>query len=220
MRIKALFLDFNGVILDDRELSYRSTRAVFTAFGVTNIPTLEEWRSCIGSNYMDFYRKYGIPPNLTSSDLNNIRNKFIFENWNEVSVRPYCADILRHLRRNGLETAIVSAETRPLLEKRIKENNLDILFDRIYADASPKKDHLVTALDEFGLKAEEVLFVEDSAEGVVAGNELGLLTIAFLNETSYSFHHRLEVANPKFRIVELSDLIDLVSLINIGNIKT
>lgn len=72
-------------------------------------------------------------------------------------------------------------------------------------------------MEEFGLKAEEVLFVEDSAEGIIAGNELGLVTVAFLNETSYSFHFKLEAARPKFRITELQDLIDLINVINIAN---
>jgi len=121
VNIKALFLDFNGVLLDDRSLTYKSACAVFAAFGITNVPTMKEWRSCIGSNYMDFYRKYGFPSKVTSKELNDIRNKFIFENWNEVSIRPYCVDVLKHLRRNGLRTAIVSAETSALLEKRVEE---------------------------------------------------------------------------------------------------
>lgn len=64
--IKGIFFDFNGCLLDDRALTFRSVQKVCSVFGISKLPTFEEWRGSIGSDYMDFYRKAGIDSRFTS----------------------------------------------------------------------------------------------------------------------------------------------------------
>jgi len=209
--VKAIILDFNGVIICDRDLMYRSTCHVFEAYKVKP-PTMDQWRACAGSNYMkDMYEKLGLR-NITSQDQHRIRNKYIFEHWGDASIRPYCYEVLSVIRRLGVQTSIVSAEASVVLYRRIREAGIGHLFDKVFSEASPKKEFLVQAVDLFGLQASEILFLEDSAEGIRIGNELGLMTVAFMNETSYSFHREMAAENPKFRITELTELIGLINL--------
>lgn len=111
--------------------------------------------------------------------------------------------------------AIISAETNQLLIKRIKEAGLEKVFDAIYTDASPKKAYLEKALKDLRLLPEEVLFIEDTAEGVRAGKEVGLITVGFVNETAYGFRDDIIKAKPRWTIAELSEIFVVLNFIKL-----
>ena len=213
--IKAVFFDFNGCLLDDRGLTFRSVQEICRVFKTSKPPTLEDWRRSIGSNYMDFYRNAGVDPKVTADELNVVRNDYIFSHWNDAQLRPGAESVVRRCKVKGFKAVIVSAETDRLLMRRIKEVDLEKLFDGIYTDASPKKAHLEKALRELQLLPEEIVFIEDTAEGVRAGNEVGLITVGFVNDTSYGFHDDIRAAKPKWTIAELSEIFVVINYVNL-----
>ena len=215
--IKGVFFDFNGCLLDDRGLTFKSVQEVCRAFKISKLPTFEEWRRSIGSNYMDFYRKAGVDSGVMQNVLNEVRNGYIFLHWNDAQLRPDAETIIRRCKAEGLKIAIVSAETGSLLLKRIREAGLEDLFDLIYTDASPKKLYLDQALQALNLSPEEVVFIEDTAEGVRAGNEVGLITVGFVNDTSYGFHDDIRKAKPRWTIAELSEIFVVINYVNLVN---
>lgn len=212
--IKAAFFDYNGCLFDDRHLTFDSVLEVCRLFKTTRLPTFEEWRRSIGSNYVDFYRNVGISPKVTRQELNAVRNNYIFYHWNDAQLRPDAGNVVRKCKTQGLLTAIISAETKPLLLRRIRENKLEKFFDLIYTDTSPKKEYLEKALHELQLLPEEVLFIEDTAEGIKAGNEVGLITVGVVNKTSYGFPDDIRKAKPRWTIAELSEIFVVLNYVN------
>lgn len=213
--IKAVFFDYNGCLLDDRGLTFRSVLEVCRAFKSLRKPTLEEWRGQIGSNYMDFYRSTGISPKVSAKELNAVRNNFILSNWCDAELRSDAESVINKCKVADLKTAVVSAETEVLLRRRLREAGLEKKFDEIYSDASPKKSYLEKALKDMQLLPEEVLFVEDTAEGIRAGREVGLITVGFTNATSYGFHNDIRTAKPRWTIDELSEIFIVLYYVNL-----
>jgi len=215
--IRGIFFDFNGCLLDDRGLTFKSVQEVCRAFKTSKLPIFEEWRRSIGSNYMDFYRSAGVDPQVTAKELNAVRNNYVLSNWREAQLRSDAVSVVTRCKNEGLKVAIVSAETNRLLIRRIKGAGLEKVFDAIYTDASPKKAYLDKALKDLQLLPEEVLFIEDTAEGVRAGREAGLITVGFVNDTSFGFHDDIRKAKPRWTIAELSEIFVVINYVNLAS---
>ena len=53
-------LDWNGTLLNDLPLVYRSVCQIFATYGLP-APTLEQYRTEMSQEWMKFYLNYGIP---------------------------------------------------------------------------------------------------------------------------------------------------------------
>ena len=132
--IKGVFFDFNGCLLDDRALTFKSALDVCRSFGTSRLPTFEEWRRNTGNDYMNFYRSVGVNSSVSSEVLNAVRNAYIFSNWHLAQLRSDAKSVVQRCKASGFKVAIVSAETDKLLSRRIKEADMESLFDKIYTD--------------------------------------------------------------------------------------
>lgn len=211
--LKAVLYDFNGTILNDMGLTYRSVCEVFRTYGVQP-PSIDEWFEGLGSNYMDHYYFYGIPRGNFLRDkekVNSIRDAFIEVFWNECHIRPNARFSITWCRSKGLKTGIVSAETERLLMRRIKEENMEYLFDIIFANASPKRSFLGQALLNLGVLAEEALYIDDTYEGLKTARDLGMMTIGFMSTGSYGTYQDIVNACPDNIIASMADLTPYLS---------
>lgn len=207
--LKAILFDYNGTLLDDRALNYLSICEIYKAVGV-NPPEEEEWFENLGSNYMDNYYFHGYPKGDLKKDrviINNIRDQFIKENWLKGKLRPGAKEVVRQCSKLGLATGIVSAETWQLLNNRMRKENMRAMFNVICAEAWPKKEHLKRTLSQLEVLPSESVYVDDTYEGLSVAREIGMLTIGFINFSSYGSYPRIVDAGPDVIVSSLKDML-------------
>ncbi|HEY4474356.1 MAG TPA: HAD hydrolase-like protein [Candidatus Paceibacterota bacterium] len=209
---KVAVLDFSGTLFDDLSVAYGSAQEIFRGYGLP-CPTLEECREEITANYMEFYYNHGFPRTTTASDLNSIRNRFYKINDGKAKIRSDVRKTLAHLAFFRIRTAIVSAESLTNLYRQlIRHGDLQRHFDFIRAEAwgeKGKEKALLDVAEVFGEHPIDMIYVDDTVDGLTSAKNVGMTPVAFTNPTGYNSESRLmQVA--EFSIKEIWDLHNLI----------
>lgn len=210
---KVIVFDFNGTLLDDLHVAYGSVREIFRTYGIS-CPTLEQYREEISADFMELYYRYGFPRTTTADDLNVIRKKFYQANEGAAQIRADAPATLDWLFVHGFRTAIVSAETMTTLHKYLVQSGLQRKFDFVRAEAWGSKEAKVNAflqtVQVFGCLPAEMIYLDDTVDGLIAAKNAGVTPVAFINPTGYTSGHRLaEVTN--LSIENISELTEHLS---------
>ncbi len=209
---KVTVLDFNGTPFDDLHVAFGSVQEIFRTYNIP-CPTLEQYREEITANYMEFYYGHGFPRTTTGDELNVIRNRFYKINDGSAKIRSDTRKTLAHLSFLRIHTAIVSAESLTNLYRQlIRHGDLQRNFDFIRAEAwgeKGKEKALLQAAEVFDEDPSNMIYVDDSVDGLVSAKNVGVIPVAFTNSTGYNSEHRLMKVT-KFSIKEMWDLKDLI----------
>lgn len=212
--IKAVVFDFNGTLFNDLHVAYGSVWEIFRTYGIP-CPTLEQYREEITANYMEFYYDYGIPRTATDDDLNAIRNKFYKTNGGNASIRLDVEKTLLRLAILDIDVAIVSAESSINLYRQLtRAGNLQRFFDFIKPEAwgeKGKEQALLQIAEIFDINPSEIVYVDDSVDGLNSAKNLGVIPVAFTNRTGYHSEHRLKTVTG-LSIQEIGEIINTIKL--------
>ena len=211
---RVVVFDFNGTLFDALHVAYGSVQEIFRVYGIP-CPTLEQYREEIGASYMEFYYNHGFPRTTTGDELNVIRNKFYKTNGGSAQIRP---DVIRTIddlsSQQQICLAIVSAETSTNLYKQlIRCSNLQRSFDFIKAEAwgsQGKEKALLQVSEVFGTEPGDMIYVDDSVDGLTSAKNVGVVPVALTNPTGYHSSDRLSVVT-EFRVEEIRELINLIN---------
>ena len=210
--LRVVIFDFNGTLFDDLHVAYGSVQEIFKTYGIP-CPTLEQYREEITANYMEFYYNHGFPRTTTGDELNVIRNKFYKTRGESAKVRPDVRKTLHDLSALNIRIAIVSAETSTNIYRQlIRWGNLQRSFDFIKAESwgtKGKETAFLQVAEVFGEDPGEMIYVDDSVDGLTSAKNIGVIPVAFTNPTGYNLEHRLtQVA--EFSIQEIGELNNLI----------
>lgn len=205
---RVVIFDFNGTLFDDLHVAYGSVQEIFKTYGIS-CPTLEEYREEISADYMEFYCSHGLPRITSPDEINAIRNRFYKTNSESAQIRPDVGQTLYELRVCSVRVAIVSAESSiNLYRQLIRCGNFQKDFDFIKAEAwgdKGKEKAFLQAIEIFGNSPDEMIYVDDSVDGLISAKRTGLVPVAFTNSTGYNSKDRLaKVA--EFSIQEIRQL--------------
>jgi HAD superfamily hydrolase (TIGR01509 family) len=102
-------------------------------------------------------------------------------------------EIIKALRSDGLQVAIVTSAYPSIVEKVLKCHGINNLFDEIFGSRQGephKPDPAIyrRALEFLGLEPNQVIAIEDSQSGLRSAADAGITTIAFTpdSDTLYS----------------------------------
>lgn len=168
MRYKALFLDLDGTILDTIDDIKEAVNYSLDKHGF-KVRTKEEIRKSLG---------YGSPHLIKTSlvkevDENTFKKVFddyktYYENHVDILTKPYpgCVEILTKLKQKGMKLALITNKPHDIALQLV-DIYFKGLFDVIYGQMSkikskPDPESVYLALDDLGLKKEEILFIGDS----------------------------------------------------------
>ncbi len=185
--------DWDGTLLDNCLSSFGRSSQICSHFGLP-MPTLEEYRNEIGSDFFGFYQRRGLPPSVTREDL--------YALWPTTSsthvptLHDGVPELLTFLRSIGLSIAIVSAESHDALEEHLEQFGLSFAVDFVRGSAWDKTEGLIEALKYAGVAAEEACYVDDTFDGITAAKDVGLITIGFAG--GYNTRERIMEAEPDF----------------------
>jgi len=210
---RVVIFDFNGTLFDDLHVAYGSVQEIFRTYTIP-CPTLEEYREETSADYMEFYYNHGFPRTTIGDDLNAIRNRFYKTNSESAQIRPDVGRTLYGLRVCGVRMAIVSAESSINLYRQLMRNgDFQRDFDFIKAEAwgdKGKEKALLQAIEIFGNSPDEMIYVDDSVDGLTSAKNAGVVPVAFTNLTGYHSRHRLATVT-EYGVDEIRELVNLIN---------
>ncbi|MEW5725328.1 MAG: HAD family phosphatase [Thermodesulfobacteriota bacterium] len=185
-RLKAVIFDLDGVILDSMPAHVASWRA---AFGEVGLDIEEDvFYRHEGNLEWETLRPFLAPrrpdlgPEVFSRLLERQREIYNHRYAAGVRVYPEAAGLLKDLRRDGLDLALVTSSAWKVLAPWLREF-LELYFDLVITrdqvkHGKPSPEPYLAALDRLGLGADQALAVENAPAGIRSAKAAGLWCVA------------------------------------------
>lgn len=198
MNYKGIFFDYDFTLGDSSAPILVGFQKSFAAMGLPQ-PTMEQVRPTIGMTLADalifitgdrdpakgeeFYRQF----QLAVEDLADEEGKRLMVEGSRLF--PGAAELLAALKADGRKTAIVSTKHSHTIRKILAFQNVPAMPDAVVggSDVKEPKPHpegLRKAMEELGLRPEEVLFCGDTVIDARAAQNAGVDFCPVLNGTT------------------------------------
>jgi HAD superfamily hydrolase (TIGR01509 family) len=221
--IHAIIFDFDGLILETEEPTYKSWQEVYQSFGYP-LP-FETFSSMVGTTHGDFDPR---------AELERLVKRSL--NWEEIEkerrvienalieaqpILPGVEDYLRDARILGLKMGIASNSPSPWVTKYLTQHGLQDCFDTISTSdyvhhLKPDPALYLSALNGLRIQADEAFALEDSPLGIRSAKAAGLFCVAVPNELT----RMLDLSQADFKLGSLAEMPLEKLLIEINAIKT
>lgn len=189
--IKALVLDFDGLILDTETPFRESWQEIYAEHGLTVPP--EAWAGLLGSSSDPPEAYELLEEHLARSvDRKEIHARRLareLELLETEPVMPGVRELIEEAKSLGLRLAIASSSERDWVVGHLTRLGLLEFFDAIVCSddverTKPAPDLYEKALEALGVRPEEAIAFEDSHHGVAAAKAAGIFTVAVPNEVT------------------------------------
>lgn len=179
----------DGVIVDSEPVHYRLIKEVYSGFGQNF--THEEHNKITGMSYLEIWEKFINNFNLpvTKEELHENHTKNLIKEIktsDEVQASKSIIEFINELYSKGVKLAVASSSGRALINAVLERFDIKDKFDVIISGeelpkSKPHPEIFQKALSELGVKEDEALIVEDSANGIKAAKAAKIKCMAFLN---------------------------------------
>ncbi|WP_282034957.1 HAD family hydrolase [Metabacillus indicus] len=201
--IKAIVFDFDGLILDTETHEYEVLQEIFQEHG-SDLP-MQVWGKVIGTS-SDFnpyqYLEEQIGKTLVHEDLAALRKEKFAKRMETEGPRPGVEAYLLAAQDLGLKIGLASSSSYQWVSTYLKSLNLFDYFECIRTSddvekVKPDPALYIKAAECLGLKPEECLAFEDSANGALAAKRAGMFCTIVPNSVTAHMEfaeidHRLE----------------------------
>ena len=214
LKCKVVIFDWNGTLLNDLEISYKSTVEIFRRFNLPP-PPLHEYRSHILPDPLGFYRLRGLPQNIKEEELDEIRRESLKNNWGDVTLQPGSLEAIAACKNRDLSAGLISGELGDILESRLTQFELTKAFTYTQGDVEDKERALLDFLEWSGengfkrIEPERIIFVTDMVHDIYAAQRVGVTTVGLT--AGYSEPKKIRAARPNFIINSLELLPKILS---------
>jgi HAD superfamily hydrolase (TIGR01509 family) len=192
--IRAFLFDFDGLILDTETASRAGWEWLYREHGHELPP--EKWELVVGTtgawSPMDHLEELVGEP-LEREALNERRYVHELSLIEAEELRPGIAEYLAAAERHGLRRAIVSSSSRRWIDMHLERLERTVGWDAIltadgnHSRAKPNPILYIEALAALGVRADEAIVFEDSPNGVRAGKDAGIFTVAIPNSVTRDY---------------------------------
>jgi HAD superfamily hydrolase (TIGR01509 family) len=200
--LKAIFFDMDGTIIDTEKDGHRvAFNEAFSQFGIRAEWNIAKYHDLLqiagGKERMKFYfqregKKY-LPEGKSLDDmvqqLHLLKTEIFISliEGGRLPLRPGIKRIMREANENGIVVGICSTSNEKAVNAIVMSLLADVKIDLILSGEivtrkKPDPAIYLLALLKTNLSADEVLVVEDSENGVIAGKEAGIKVLVTVNE--------------------------------------
>ena len=200
--LKAVIMDFDGVIIDTEVVWYRIFADWFRKNKSYEL-SVQEFLSCVGSNSDDLFDA------LEKKNIVIDRHQFaedtissFVEQSDILPPKEGVVDFIEAVKSRGLKLALATSATRLKPVKHLTRLGLIDRFDELVTAEDVKRikpypDLFLTAAEKLNVKPDQVLVIEDSRNGLIAGVNAKMRTLIVPNDvTRYSelqdFYYRAD----------------------------
>lgn len=210
MTIKALIFDFDGLILDTETPEYQALNTVYREFG-QHLP-IEMYGLVVGSQYNQQFEPLSHLEALLGNPLDPDAfwervNRHRMELINQNPLLPGVEPLIRAAKAAGLKLAVASSSSHAWVEGHLQRFGLLPFFDVVKCkedvdQIKPAPDLFLAALEALHLQPEEVVILEDSANGVIAAGLAGIRVVLIPNPVTQHLH----IQGETLRLASMADL--------------
>lgn len=185
--IRALILDFDGLILDTEGPIYRSWQEVYEAHGEA-LP-FDLWVKTVGSSNQAFHPQLHLEERLGRKLPQDVVDRRIERRVELVLAQPLLpgvVDLAEAARSRGLKVGVASSSSRDWVKGHLERLGILDRFDCIRSRddvdrVKPEPDLYLATLDCLGVAASDAVAIEDSPNGIIAAKRAGLRCVAVPN---------------------------------------
>lgn len=182
--IRGVLFDMDGLVLDSEKLYSRFWReaCLFYGFPMSYEQSLK--MRALNSKLGEAMLRSFFGP---AADYKKLRAKRIelmdaFIEENGVELKPGVLELLDHLQRKGIATAIASSSPPERIRNHLSRHGLDTRFDCLCSGhevptGKPAPDIYIHAAQRLGLKPEECMALEDAPAGILSAYRAGCLCV-------------------------------------------
>ncbi len=205
MAFKLAAFDWDGTLVDSRQLGYHCSCIMFSRHNLV-APPFEKYIEAV--DYMEFYYRHGIPRSVRREELNAIWDEGFRDRSELIDLRPMARELLAACRSRSMRTAILSGNTENTVGHGISLFGLSPLVDRWKAAAHNKVSGLLEMAAHFRVRTEEVFYLDDTREGLLAAKKAGATAIGILG--GFQSEERIREARPHHCVASLEEVIALL----------
>lgn len=189
--LKAVLFDMDGVLVDSEILHCNAAVMTLANLGVK--VSFDYIFSFVGSTTTHMMQTIIKDYNLecTESELLSQYIKIKKQLIDEIGYDsiPYTKELIIHLHSLGIKLAIASSSSLEDITYVTETFGIYKYFSKIVSGAfinnpKPAPDIYIMAANELGVNIDECIVIEDSYNGVTAGNAAGMPVIGFVNKNS------------------------------------
>ena len=192
--IKAVLFDLDGVLINSEVQEQKWTKEYLDKNGI-DIP-MERFDLLIGTHkkqnmwekVLEGY-KDKVPDTLKEDIRNYKMHKRQAFDYKEI-LFPDVVEYLDFLKQNNVKIACASSSNINYIHNALSKCGISNYFDLICTgddctESKPSPEIYLYCMNQFGLKPQECIVVEDSVFGIEAGKRAGMYVIA--RKTNFSF---------------------------------
>ncbi len=188
--IEAVIFDLDGTLVDSMWMWRSIDIEYLKRFGI-EMP--QELQSCIeGKSFSEtavyFKERFQIPDSL--EQIKSDWNEMAWEKYeNEVPLKEGVAELLQHLKLEGIPAGIATSNSKELVELIVRKHGIEDYFGSIrtsceVAKGKPSPDIYLLVAKDLGVLPEHCLVFEDVLQGVMAGKNANMKVCAVYDEYS------------------------------------
>jgi len=213
--IKAILFDMDGTLVNSEKYYMEGTIDWMSKKGIK--VTFDDIKSMMGTTMDVTYEILSKVSGLDVEEVKKENNKYFYED-NPIKYNNYIFDdtypTLEMLKKMGIKIIICSLSHDFEVRNCINDTKLHLYVDDYLSDddckkAKPDPEIYLKALEKEGLNKDEVLIVEDSKNGILAGINSGCRTIV---RRDNQFHSDQSVG--KEFVDDLREIVKIVKDIN------
>ena len=185
--IKAVIFDMDGLIFDTESIYYRGSQEVADELGIPY--DAEVYNRFLGVGDSEIWATYHqMYDEEFGADLVNDFIKLSYERVVDylksgvAEMKPGLLELLSYLEENNIPKIVASSNNIDIIEDLLKKNNLLDRFSKIVSvedvkNAKPDPEIFNKAHEVLGIDKDNLLILEDSNNGVIAGHAAGIPVI-------------------------------------------
>ena len=189
MPIRALFFDFDGIVIETEMPAFQSWQEIYKEFGVSL--SVHQWASCLGTvggfDPIEHLEQLTGRPVEDAEELVARRWQRKMELLAEEGLRPGVDDYLRRAAELNLQVAIVSSDTDEWIDSNLTRVGRQEGWQHINCAngdvdrAKPSPCLYEETLASLELEPSQAIVFEDSPNGIRAAKAAGLFCVAVPN---------------------------------------
>ncbi len=193
MNFSAVIFDLDGTVILNEEVYGASFLAILRKYGadLTGVDLVTPHTPGIGmeKNWEAMKKKFGLPQELSVSQLSHETQDEYHKRMEDVIVRPGFYDFQEFLVEEGIYTALATSNNWWFVEDELKDMNLSARFNALVTreeveNPKPEPDLFFKSAEKLGVEPELCIVIEDSEAGVAAAKEAGMKVVVVLNENT------------------------------------
>ena len=209
--IKYVIWDFNGTILDDRNLCHELLNELLKSEG-SDLITYQKYLEVFGFPIKDYYMKAGIKfKNRSFKEM----SEWFIENYQPLSLNlslyEGVIETLKRLKEMNIKNICLSASKKDNLKEQLEHYKIIEYFDAVLGTnniaALGKKEVGRIYLNENKIKGEECLLIGDTLADYFLAKELKIMPVIFTNG------HQSKKRLSSLDAVSINNIEDLINTV-------